>query len=275
MIAALHRMGFETGFWGVTGETDAASLRLEELGKPENLNIFNSSLPAGRCLALLEETDKGKDRTLVILPNANDRAGTRVIDCAFFRQARWVHMTSFVSSTVLVAQAAVAESLPTLTRLSFDPGAVYCKHGMETLMPVLKHTQVLFLTGRELAMLTSSSVIEAGVERLFKIGLKTVVVKLGADGMMAFQGESLIRQPAVVPDVVRDRTGAGDVAAAGFLAGELRSLELEQCLELAVICASRSIEGYGRSRYPDQDLLEKYLSTRSSRSSSAAERQRR
>ncbi|MBM3303004.1 MAG: carbohydrate kinase family protein, partial [Deltaproteobacteria bacterium] len=157
MIAALHRMGFETGFWGVTGETDAASLRLEELGKPENLNIFNSSLPAGRCLALLEETDKGKDRTLVILPNANDRAGTRVIDCAFFRQARWVHMTSFVSSTVLVAQAAVAESLPTLTRLSFDPGAVYCKHGMETLMPVLKHTQVLFLTGRELAMLTSSS----------------------------------------------------------------------------------------------------------------------
>jgi sugar/nucleoside kinase (ribokinase family) len=262
MIAALYRMGFETGFWGVTGEADEVSLRMEELGRPENLRILTVPYPAGRCLAFVQGTDQGRDRTLVILPNANDLAGSRVPDLEYFGQAKWVHITSFVSQSVIAAQATVAESLSPHTRLSFDPGAVYCRHGIEKLTPVLKYSSVLFITGKELTMLTSESDLEAAVSILLELGVETVVVKLGADGLMAFQGTKAIRKPAVAPAMVRDRTGAGDVAAAGFLAGVLTSLDLEECVELAAICASRSIEGYGRSTYPDRELLGNHLRAR-------------
>ncbi len=65
----------------------------------------------------------------------------------------------------------------------------------------------------------------------------------------------------MIPREIRDRTGAGDVAAAGFLAGAIESVGLEASLELAAIVASKSIEGYGRSSYPDKAFFEKSLSS--------------
>jgi sugar/nucleoside kinase (ribokinase family) len=62
--------------------------------------------------------------------------------------------------------------------------------------------------------------------------------------------------PATPPPFIKDRTGAGDVAAAGFLAGRLRNLDITECLRLSSEAASRSLMGYGRSSYPDKDFLD-------------------
>ncbi len=87
-----------------------------------------------------------------------------------------------------------------------------------------------------------------------------VIVKLGPEGLMAFAPGKSVYQAAVVPREVRDRTGAGDVAAAGFLAGTIKSVGLEASLQLAAIMASKSIEGYGRSSYPDNAFFQEALS---------------
>ena len=49
-----------------------------------------------------------------------------------------------------------------------------------------------------------------------------------------------------------DTTGAGDLFAAGFLAGEARGLGLEQSLRLGAICAAEVIQHYGAR--PEADL---------------------
>lgn len=259
MIAALHRMGFATGFYGATGQADAGVLRLEELGEREFLRIHTASSPAGRCLSLVQGAGRNRDRTLVIFPNANDLAAFHLPDREYFQQARWVHMTSFVSRQVLAAQTTVARNLETPSLLSFDPGAVYCKLGIKELRPLLERTALLFVTGEEMQVLTSQQSAEAAMETLLGIGVGTVVVKLGADGLLGAEADRKIHQPAATPSIVLDRTGAGDVAAAGFLAGVLNSLDLKHCLELAAVCAGKSLEGYGRTAYPDRVLLERYL----------------
>lgn len=259
-IAALCRMGFDTGFYGVTGENDREGLRLGELGQPENLRVRTTAVPAGRCLALVEGTHENRDRTLVILPNANDLAGSELPDQDYFHQAEWVHMTSFVSRHVLDAQIWIAETMSPATRVSFDPGEIYCAFGIETLAPILRRSDILFVTTREMEMLTSDASMERAAATLLALGVGTVVVKLGAEGLAAFRCDRSAAQPAVAPKAIRDRTGAGDVAAAGFLAGILKSLDLGQCLRLAALCASRSIEGYGRSTYPDREFLDTCLS---------------
>lgn len=256
MIAALRRMGFSTGFYGVTGSEDLHLLRTEELGERESLRIRATQHPAGRCLSLVHGTGRARDRTLVIFPNANDLANLYVPETDYFLTALWVHMTSFATPVVLDAQAILARGLREPTRLSFDPGAVYCRLGLERLRPVIERTAILFLSVEEMQLLTGQPDPEGAAEALFGLGVGTIVVKLGADGLIGFSEGRKVYQPAVTPASVRDRTGAGDVAAAGFLAGVLSSMSLGECLALAALCASKSLEGYGRATYPDAASLE-------------------
>ncbi len=253
-IAALRRMGFETGFYGVAGTDKAASLRLSQLGNKESLFIRKSDLPSGRCLSLIDRDDPERDRTLVILPNANDEAAAEDPDPSVFREFQWVHMTSFVSHGPLEVQIKLAENLGEDTLVSFDPGAIYSARGFATLEPLLKRTEILFVTAEELEELTDYA--EDPLEAVFGIGVKIVVVKLGSDGITAYQPGIVVHRPAKPPRSVKDRTGAGDVAAAGFLAGRIAGLAVEESLDLAVATAARSIEEYGRSAYPDRAFLD-------------------
>ncbi len=258
-IAALFKMGFETGFYGATGKDDLKKMRLEELAKPENLKIATSEFPAGRCLALINSQDADRDRALVILSNANDLADFDETNVEYFVQAGWVHLTSFVSHKPLEGQIKLVKSLPDDVSLSFDPGVIYSVLGIGALQPILSRTEVLFITREELKLLTGKDGMEQGAAELLALGTKNVLIKLGAEGLLAFQPEESRSQAAVPPAAVKDRTGAGDVAAAGFLAGKLKSLPFEACLELAATAASKSIEGYGRSAYPDRKFLENFV----------------
>jgi len=256
MIAALYGMGFHTGFYGVTGRADAESLRLPELGPRENLRVREVEIPTGRCLALINRDDPHRDRALVILPNANDLAGSEPPDMAYFDASQWVHLTSFVSRAPLEAQIDLVERLGGRVQVSFDPGAIYVSHGWEELEPILRRTDLLFVTEEELEALTDHQETQGAVARLLDLGVALIVLKRGERGIAAFDQAGSYHQPAIDPRRIIDRTGAGDVAAAGFLGGMIRGLGIEESLKVAAAAASRSIEGYGRAAYPDQRFFE-------------------
>jgi sugar/nucleoside kinase (ribokinase family) len=69
--------------------------------------------------------------------------------------------------------------------------------------------------------------------------IPTLAVKLGAQGGLARQSESVARAPALPVRVV-DTTGAGDSFDAGFLYGVLKGWSLEASLRLACACGSLS-----------------------------------
>lgn len=261
-IAALRRMGFRTGFYGATGRLDAAALRLDELGEPSDLRVETVDLPAGRCLAFINQNDPARDRALVILPNSNDLAGAGWLDPDYFERTEWLHLTSFVSRDPLKAQIRVVESLSSRVRVSFDPGVVYASLGLASLEPLIRRTEILFASREELSMLTSRSSPDDAAEDLLRFGPKIVVVKLGEQGIEAVRRDGKLHQGAIPPREVRDRTGAGDVAAAGFLAGMVQSFPVESCLRLAAAAAARSIEGYGRAAYPDREFLAAFTQSR-------------
>lgn len=261
MIAALFRMGFRTGFYGATGRKELQDLKPEELGRPEDVKIKVVSAPAGRCLVLINGQDDERDRALVLLPNANDLALADDVGPEYFLQARWIHLTSFVSHAPLTAQIRLVEELPRTIKLSLDPGAVYSSLKLAALEPLLRRADVVFITEEELQKLARVE-MPGAVADLMKLGVGTVLVKLGPRGIKAFHEGEELYQPAAVAAQIRDRTGAGDVVAAAFLAGLLRSMDVGESLEFAAVAAARSIEGYGRMTYPDRDLFEGFASRR-------------
>jgi sugar/nucleoside kinase (ribokinase family) len=71
-----------------------------------------------------------------------------------------------------------------------------------------------------------------------------VAVKLGKDGAMIARGRERVRVAADVVEAI-DTTGAGDCWAAGFLAGHLRGLPLEQCGRLGSLSGAAVVQVMG------------------------------
>jgi ribokinase len=261
-IAALRRMGFSTGFFGVAGNDIDGKIDLDELGQSDSLRIRHTNLPSGRCIALINADDAHRDRALVILPNANNLADKASLDVNYFCDSNWVHLTSFVSNGPLEAQKKLVQTLPDKVNISFDPGAVYCRLGMKPLESIIARSRVLFLAEEELVTLMGPTPMDESISKLISIGAQTIVIKMGHRGIKVFQLNNTWFHDAVKPTRIVDRTGAGDVAAAGFIAGMILSLPPIDCLALASGTASKSIQGYGRSMYPDREYLKNFLANR-------------
>ena len=85
---------------------------------------------------------------------------------------------------------------------------------------------------------------EAGLAKLAG-RVPLLVVTHGDQGATALAGGERASVPAEPIQRLVDTTGAGDLFAAGFLAGQARGLGLEPSLRLGAIAAAEVIQHYG------------------------------
>lgn len=251
-VFALSRMGFKTGFVGKVGEDEAGDLVLASLAGVE-LRVGRE----GRTSKTLIFVEESGERSILVFPGASDLLRREEIPWDFFREARFVHLSSFTDPALASLQEEVLASLPPEVKVSFDPGEVYAARGKDFLLPLLKRTQVFFANRREIALLTGKEE-EEGAREILALGPEVVACKEGKKGARFFTREEDFAVPAPAVEAV-DTTGAGDVFAAGFLAGLLLGRPLLSCARLAVAAAARSVRGWGRSAYPDRSFLISFL----------------
>ena len=82
----------------------------------------------------------------------------------------------------------------------------------------------------------------------------TLVITRGAHGAVAVENDYVVEVPAAPVERIVDTTGAGDLFAAGFLAGRCRGQPLKACLETGAACAAEVISHFGAR--PEADLRE-------------------
>jgi sugar/nucleoside kinase (ribokinase family) len=80
----------------------------------------------------------------------------------------------------------------------------------------------------------------------------TLVVTRGEHGAVAMQGAERASVPAEPVAKVVDTTGAGDLFAAGFLAGQAEGRSLTDSLTMGAVCAAEVIAHFGPR--PEADL---------------------
>lgn len=105
--------------------------------------------------------------------------------------------------------------------VAFNPGTQQLREGVKTLTNMLEVTDVLFVNKEEAQRLTQSE--EEDLEKLHrnlqKLGPNVTVITLGDKGSTAFDGNNFEQIPAYGENIViKDKTGAGDSYAAGFVA---------------------------------------------------------
>jgi sugar/nucleoside kinase (ribokinase family) len=110
---------------------------------------------------------------------------------------------------------------------------------------------ILFANETEIATLTGLDDFDAGVAKAAG-QVPTLVVTRGEQGAVAVQAGASAAVPAEPVAKVVDTTGAGDLFAAGFLAGQAEGRSLADSLTMGAVCAAEVISHYGPR--PEGDL---------------------
>lgn len=251
---ALARMGFQCGFLGKVGDDEMGDLLLESLEAVDKSRIQRGG-NSGMCLCILS---RDGERANTVFPGCNDTVSLDDSDVDYVRGSKVLHLTSFCDERILELQGWLIDQDLGNIMVTFDPGEIYSRLGLSRLKKVLKRTRVLFATSEELRFMTGKEPQQAA-EDVIKCGTDMVVWKQSEQGSEIISESGRIAVPAVQADQVVDKTGAGDVYAAGFIAGLLLELSLENCGRLASEAAALSISGYGRVKYPDKSFLQHFL----------------
>jgi len=241
---SLARLGCTVGFVGKVADDHEGNLQLECF-KNEGVNtdgiVRSSKGKSGVCLGFV---DKKGARALYINPGVNDSIEFRELQANYITDTKFLHLSSFVGEKSFRAQKKLMSFLPDGVRVSFDPGALYAQKGLAAIEPLIQNSYIMMPNSVELEFITGESDVPRGADLLLQMGVKIVVVKLGANGCYVTNGEEKRTiAPFRVPVV--DTTGAGDAFNAGFLYGLLHSKSIFECGRLGNYVASRSVTKMG------------------------------
>jgi ribokinase len=182
------------------------------------------------------------ERALYVNPGVNDWLEFSEIDLNYAADTEFLHLTSFVGEKPFLAQKKLVKTLSDV-KVSFDPGALYTKKGLDALKPIITRCYVMFPTSKELKMLTGQD-YQIGSESLIQAGVEIVAVKLGNKGCYVTNGQQRYLVEPYKKKVV-DTTGAGDAFCAGFLFGLITGRDLLQCGRIGNFVASLCISKVG------------------------------
>jgi len=254
-IYALAKMGFSTGYVGRVGSDAEGEFLVSELESVgvDTTGVTRGEKRTGLCVALV---DREGERKLLIFPNENGKLTVKELSRAVFTDAKFVHLTSFIGANAIQTQRSAVEMLPSSVKMSFDPGEIYARLGLQALQPLVERSYLIFVGRREIEILTGQD-YESGVKKLKSI-VEGVVCKLGKAGVDVFWKDESFHMSAPAVEAL-DTTGAGDVYAAGFIAGLLLDQSIERCAWVGTRLAGKSIAGYGRRNYPDAKDLQRAL----------------
>jgi len=250
-VFALSRMGYTTGFLGVTGKDEGSKFLLSSM-EGVDVGHVKKYKTAGVCVCLLADGE----RSLLAMPNSNDFFSFIAEDVGYLNSSKFVHLSSFSSDSALLLQKQLLELLEEDVYISFAPGEKYARRGLDQIEDMIGRSRIVFVNEREMTMLTGTGPKE-GSKTLLDLGAKVVVCTLGREGSLITTYNSSITVPARKAVVV-DTTGAGDVYAAGFLAGYLDGATLEVCGRIGASASALSVSSYGREAYPDERFLRKF-----------------
>ena len=110
---------------------------------------------------------------------------------------------------------------------------------------VLELVDIYKSSSDEIKAVTGTSTQKSAIKAVHNYGVETVIVTLGAKGVVLSVEETVYKIPAYKSKKVVDPTGAGDVFIGGFLAEYIRGEDLLWCACVGSAAASLVVEAAG------------------------------
>jgi sugar/nucleoside kinase (ribokinase family) len=256
--AGIAMLGGKAGFVGQVaddqlGEVYAHDVRSigVEFATPA---MSAATMPTARSLVLVTPDAQ---RTMNTFLGAAQYLDTAKLDESQVRDAAILYLEGYLydpETPRAAMERAIEVAHEAGRRVAFTLSDSFCvsrhRDGFNALIDG-KKVDILFANEDEIVSLTGESGFDAAVESAAK-RVPLLVVTRSEQGAIAVENGRRVDVPAEPVEQVVDTTGAGDLFAAGFLAGIAQGRDLEQSLRMGAIAAAEVISHYGAR--PEADL---------------------
>ena len=256
-VAGLAALGLRTAFVGQLGDDELGGIfahDIRSLGVDFRTPPRGDAGPTARCLILVTSDAQ---RTMNTFLGAAQTLEKSAIDPAAIANARIVYLEGYLwdpekPRAAMEAAIEVARSSGTTVAFTLSDGFVVERHRADFLRLIdAGKIDILFANEQEFLHLAQGTDLTSALND-FTHKVPTLVVTRSEHGALACSGGERAHVAAEPIEKLVDTTGAGDLFAAGFLAGQARGRSLEDSLRLGAIAASEVIQHYGAR--PELDL---------------------
>lgn len=213
-----------------------------------------AEVPTGRCLILVSEDGQ---RTMNTFLGAAQFLPASALDEAAIRGAAVLLLEGYLWDPIeprAAMKAAIRIARDAGRKVALGVSAVFCiDNHRADFMGLLEagDVDILFANEEEVLALTELPDFDAAVAALAE-RVPLLVVTRGSEGAIAVEGGHRVAVPAEPVARIVDTTGAGDLFAAGFLAGHVQGRSNTDALTIGAVAAAEVIGHYGAR--PEADL---------------------
>ncbi|MDB5505377.1 MAG: carbohydrate kinase [Devosia sp.] len=235
----MQRLGLRTAMIARVGDDDYGRFCRQTLTR-ENVDIGGVIVDPEVATGVTISLAYPSDRLLLTHYGAMAAVTAADLDWDLIAAARHLHLGSFFIQRGLrgelhaVFRRARALGLTTSLDTGWDPDERWLSNDLRA---VLAETTVFLPNETELAHITGTDDVEAGLAAAMALGVGEVLLKRGAAGSVYLGPEGRFEQPGF-PIVPVDTTGAGDAFNAGYLTGRFEGLPVPERLRLGNACGA-------------------------------------
>ncbi len=256
-MAGVAALGGRAGFVGQVAKDQLGDIfahDIRALGVEFRTPPREGDLPTGRCLILV--TPDGQ-RTMNTSPGASHSLAVDALDEQQIRDAAILYLEAYlwVPDTPRAAMERAIEIARSAGRkVAFTLSDIACiarrRDGFLSLLDD-GAVDLLFANENEVRALAGEADFDRAIDAL-KDKVPLLVCTCSEKGALAVDGGVRIHVPAAPVAKVVDTTGAGDLFAAGFLAGQAQGRPVEASLRMGAVAAAEIISHFGAR--PEADL---------------------
>lgn len=243
-IRALAKLGTQTGFIGKVGQDETGDFLIAAL---DNLGIrpaiFRGGNPSGVCISLVS---RDGERTMATHLGAALELEPGEIKKEMFDGYDCLYVEGYLVQNHDLIERAVSEAKKKGLKVAIDLASYNVVADNLAFLRDLTdaYIDIVFANEQEAHAFTGETNPVKALDRMAGMA-DLAVVKVGREGAYIRQGREFLHVGIMSEARRVDTTGAGDLYAAGFLAGICEGLPLRKCGTLGSIAAGKVIEVVG------------------------------
>ncbi len=241
-MSGLARLGAKSGFLTMMGNDEMGQFFTNEMTRTGvEMLALKSDTPTGRVIAMV--TPDG-ERTFATCLGASIELSPDDIKPELFDNWDIFYIEGYLVANPDMLRKAISTAKDKGLKIAIDLASYnVVEESRDFLLELVNnYVDIVFANEQEALALTGmepENALHYIAERC-----EIAVVKIGAKGAYIQRGDEIVTIPPMKADVV-DTTGAGDMWAAGFLAGLVKGENLQKCGMMGAIVAKNIIEVMG------------------------------
>ena len=236
--SSFAKMGLRTGFIGKVGSGYNSQIILRAL-KERGIHFLGVKSKEHAGYSIVLESDK-KHRTILTYKGVSNSLSYNELNLKNL-DSKWFHFTSLSGESFETQKKLVDYAKKKNIRISYNPSSYQLKSGFNYISKIIKNTHILSLNKEEAEMLVGK---KDTCRKLHELGPEIICITNGENVGEVFDGNFMYK---FYPNKVKadECTGAGDSFASGFVAGFLKSGDIERSIKIAMANAESNITKRG------------------------------